>query len=668
MLAMSHSATTEMSIFSIRSCWRIFFRKSSNTQLVYTKAHRPVCNRNESYHNEPMEFSGLSSATAREYLAQYGYNEIIEKKDSLLKRIAQKSFTFISGMLLLAALLSLSSGKLFDFFFILALLCINIGVTLWQEQKADHAIEELNVHLATSVRTLRDGVWHLVPSRELVPGDYVELRTGNIMPADLRVVEATNARANEAALTGESLPKDKVAGDPLYSGSFISAGLITAQVTTTGNRTTFGKTITTVDTHSKVSSLQKDILRISRFLSLLSLGAVLLLTGVLLARHASPLEVLRLDLSLVIAGIPISLPTVMTLIIAFGTISLAKKQVIVRRLASLQELANADFLLTDKTGTLTQNHIAVDSVVAYGSHTSDEVLRLAALLAQQEPETDINAAILQKAPEKALGNPSARGTYVPGDSSRKRTTLTLPEGDGAMTLSLGAPQIIESLCTLNETERAALYRDVDTFATRGYRTLALSRAIGKEEAGMTLVGILSVSDQLRSDAPASIRFLKENGVGIAMVTGDNRAIAQEVATKLDIPGSRILTRAELSHGVETLTKDAFEQTRAFAEILPEDKYALVMQAKKFYTVAANGDGINDLPAVRAADVGFAVANAVDALKSAADIVLLEGGIAVMKDAFIEGRKIFARLYGYSPAHTHSHPYNSLCSRFSTTYR
>ncbi len=591
-----------------------------------------------------MEFSGLSTAAARAYIAAHGYNELPQKRESLVLKLLKRAATPISGMLLVAAGLSFWSGKGFDGSFILVLLVLNIAITVWQEHKADNATEKLNEHLATAAKVLRDGAWGTVPSRELAVGDVIELRSGAVIPADAQVLSANAASANEAALTGESLPKDKRPSDALYSGSYVASGLVVAKVTATGALTNFGKTIGSVDTGSKKSALERQIIRISQLLSALSLVAVMALTWLLLARQAPLSEVLRLDLSLLIAGIPISLPTVMTLIIAFGTLALARQGAVVRRLSALQELADADYLLTDKTGTLTKNKITVDTIETFGGLAEAEALRDAALVAAQDADTAMNKAVLARAGDVRGAKVLA---YIPGDSTRKRSTLTVMDGAAQLTLTLGAPQVVASLCALSQEERAHFDARVEALAARGYRALALARATGAREERMFLVALLSLSDELREDAPEVVRFLRDNGVGVAMVTGDNRAIAQEVSGKLGLVGGILTPAQRPTEGWEGLSPQAFARVAAFAEILPEDKLSLIRSAKRYHTVAANGDGINDLPAVREASVGFAVRNAVDALRAAADIVLISDGIGVMRDAFIEGRRIFARLWAYS---------------------
>lgn len=595
-------------------------------------------------YNSWMATLGITTSQAGVYQKQNGYNEILEKRTPLWKIILGHLFSPISLMLMTASALSFIGESNFDGFFILILLLLNIGITLAQEHKADTAVAELNKGLTTTVRTMRDGTWNIISSRELVPGDVITLKAGDVIPADALLLETNHASADEAALTGESLPKEKNVGDPLYSGSFLASGLVVAQITTIGGHTSFGKTILKADTAPKQSALERDILRISRLLSFASIVAVCILTTVLVISHASWLTVIQLDLSLIIAGIPISLPTVMTLIIAYGVIGLAKKQVIVRRLSALQELANTNLLLTDKTGTLTKNKIGIHEVKSYGTFSSDVVRAYAALVAHEEPEEIINRAFVGHTLPVGISDTH----YTPADSIRKHATLTFTERDTVYTIAFGAPHTIESMSFLADVDHATFLQDVSNFAARGFRTLAIARTEGSREEKMELMGVISLSDELRDDAPQTIQFLAENGIQAVMVTGDDRAIAREIGNTLHLPGDAVISHAELiAQGWDAVNKETFLHTRAFAEILPEDKYELVQKAKNFYTVASNGDGVNDLPAVKAAHVGFAVANAVPALKGAADIVLLTDGISVMRDAFIEGRKIFERLYSYS---------------------
>ena len=595
-------------------------------------------------------YSGLSSEKARQLLKDNGYNEIPEKKVNILQKIVKNFISPISLMLSLAAILSFFLGKTFDGYFIFFLLFLNIAITLWQENKADTAIQKLNEHLAQKVKVFRDKKWDHILSRFLVPGDIIQLASGEVIPADGKVIEAHHVAVNESALTGESLPKDKKEDDTVFSGSFIASGIAIVQITATGAKTNFGKTIFSVEKVIKRSALEKDIISISKFLTILSLIAVVILTVVFLLRKASILELLTLDLSLIIAGIPISLPTVMTLIIEFGVLALAAKKVIVRRLSALEDLANVNFLLTDKTGTLTKNKITIQDVYAYDGFTHNDVLSYAAMLANAESDNPIDTAIKEKVHEQHIAIPSAaKIDFIPADSKRKRSTLIVRKNGKNMVVSVGAAQIIAGLCSFDAKTKQKFEREVETLAQSGYRTLAVAiNKSNKEEKDMKIVGLIALSDTLRPDAKSVLQFLRQNGIGVAMVTGDNRAIAATIAKQLELDGDTVVTKEKLEkmhwNGIDGAF---FQHAGAFAEILPEDKFHLVQMAKKFFTVAANGDGVNDLPAIKAANVGMAVANAVAALKATADIVLLSEGISVIRDALIESRKIFERLYTYS---------------------
>lgn len=591
-------------------------------------------------------FRGLSQTAAQEKLKTLGFNEFSAEKTSHLRKALLWFVSPISLMLLAAAALSLAEGSRFDFYFILGMLALNFMAGFWQEFKADRALLELNHKLSAVSTVIRGGKKMRLPARLLVEGDVVELGVGDVVPADVKLLSSVNFSVNQSAITGESLPVEMAAGKTAYGGAFVATGLAAARITATGQRTMFGKTLASASQAGRRSLLETDILRISKFLSFLSLAAAVVLSAVLIWQRENFFQVMMLDLSLIIAGVPISLPAVMSLIISFGVLKLAGKKSIVRKLAALEDLANVDILLSDKTGTLTQNQIEVEKIIAYGDFSERQIVQTAALAAGRPDRDLIDRAIVKKAGSLPEGYNVV--SAVPADSEKKRGSAVVKHAGQTMRVSVGATQVVAGFCKLAEEENKKFERDVNTAAALGFRSLAVAiNRAGEEEKNMRLMGLLLLSDRLVFDAKESVEFLNQNGIMVKMLTGDNLAIGKRVAGDLGLKGQAVGRGQTLEFLENNPDKAFFQKYSAFCEILPADKLALARAAGRNFRVAVTGDGINDLPAIQAADVGFAVSGAVDALKSAADIVLTSPGIGVIKDAVVEARKIFARLYSYS---------------------
>ena len=599
---------------------------------------------------EKKNYSGLSSEEAGKRIQSYGFNEISVDKQTFFVKILKLIISPITLMLIAAAILSAAIGKLDDFYIIIILIVINLGITIIQEKKADSAVEKLKNKLIVKINVFRDKAWQEIESRNIVVGDVIELKIGTMVPADLKVIESSNLSLNEAMITGESMPSDKNIGDKVFSGSFVSTGRGIGEVVAIGKNTEFGKTITLLETKHKPSTMEKEILNISKFLSILSLTGVVILSLFFIFKHKVNMELLILDLSLIIAGVPIDLPTVMTLITTFGILELSKKDVIIRRLSSLEDFANVDLLLTDKTGTLTKNEINVTYVFSQKPNTDNDVLTYATIAAKEDETNVLNKAVIDKANNSKISIKNYKVlNFIPADSKRKRSTVVIESEKITKLICVGAVQIIEPLCSLTGAEKKNLDYEIEKAANQGYRIIAVAVKSGNsesklEEKNMLFLGLVALSDTPQDGAKEEIEFLHNQGISVKMITGDNHSISKRIAGELKIDGD-MMTGKEFE---SAKNKSAcLNNTAVFTEVLPEDKYNIVVEAKKTHMVAVTGDGVNDLPALKTANVGIAVSGSVDAVKSSTDIVLLSKGLSVIKDAVIESRKIFARIYTYS---------------------
>ncbi len=594
---------------------------------------------------------GLSSKEARRRLRAVGPNEIPEKKVHPIIKFLSYFWGPIPWMIEAAAVLSTIIQHWADFYIIITLLLVNGVVGFWQEHKAENVMEYLKKRLSLMARVLRDGKWVVIPARELVPGDIIRLRLGDIVPADVKLIEGEYLMVDESALTGESLPVEKRVGDVAYASSLVKRGEMTAVVVATGLNTYFGKTVKLVQAAKSMSKYQKLIIKIGDFLVLLTIFLVIAMIAVELHRGMDPLELVRFSLVLVVAAIPAALPAVLSITMAIGAYELAKKQAIVTKLVAVEELAGVDVLCADKTGTLTKNKLTIKDPVPVGEgFTKEDVILYAALASREEDKDPIDLAVLSALERHGLTERYRMYRQVvfrPFDPVTKRTEAVV-EGTGGerFTTAKGAPQVILGLVGADEELSRRVKEIVDEYARHGYRMIGVARTVGGERGRWVFVGLIPLFDPPREDARETIEFLKKMGVRVKMITGDHIAIAREIARMLGI-GTRIYTYEELRKVSHSRAEKMIEEADGFAQVFPEHKYMIVDVLQKHgHTVAMTGDGVNDAPALRKADVGIAVAGATDAARAAADIALLAPGISVIKDAIVTARKIFRRMYSY----------------------
>ncbi|MFD1660664.1 plasma-membrane proton-efflux P-type ATPase [Streptomyces caeni] len=593
---------------------------------------------------------GLSSAQARTRLEQVGPNEIAEQRRSALLVFLGYFWGPIAWMIEAALVLSLLVRHWTDAAIIAVLLAMNGGVAFAEEHQAASAIAALKQRLATTARVLRDTAWATVPVRELVPGDVVRLRLGDVVPADARLLGAA-VQVDQSALTGESLPVGRGAGEVLYSGSVVVRGETDALVYATGAASFFGRTTALVQAAGTAGHFQRAVIRIGQYLIVAALVLVSLTVAVSVARGNAVLTVLEFALVVLIASVPVALPAVLSVTMAVGARRLARRQAVVSHLPAVEELGGIDVLCSDKTGTLTQNRLAVQSPWQAPGVEAADLLGAAALASRAEDRDPIDLAVLAAAPDD-LPHGRVVVEFVPFDPVTKRTEATVSDPGGArFKVSKGAPQVIAALCAGDPAARR-LDAVVQEFASRGYRSLGVART--DATGTWLLLGVLPLADPPRDDSAATVSAARALGLEVKMVTGDQVAIGREVARRIGLgehilPAGTLAASGPAEEGVQRSASAAVvESADGFAQVFPEHKYRIVklLQARG-HIVGMTGDGVNDAPALKQADAGIAVAGATDAARAAADVVLLAPGLSVIVDAIRQAREIFARMISYA---------------------
>ncbi|MGO9647144.1 MAG: plasma-membrane proton-efflux P-type ATPase, partial [Terriglobales bacterium] len=592
---------------------------------------------------------GLSQAEAQKRLTQYGPNEIEEKKTNPFLKFLTYFWGPIPWMIEAAVILSGVVRHWLDFFIILLLLVSNAVVGFWEEHQAGNAIAALKAKLAIKAKVKRDGKWITPAARELVPGDVIRVRLGDIVPADARLLDGDPVEVDQSALTGESLPATRKLGEAVFSGSIIRQGEIDAMVYATGENTYFGKTAQLVQEAHTVSHFQRAVLKIGDYLIILAVTLVVLILAVALFRGDPILSTLEFALVLLVAAIPVAMPTVLSVTMAVGARLLAKKEAIVTRLSAIEELAGVDVLCSDKTGTLTQNKLTLGDPFSVNGIPADQVILDAALASRAEDKDTIDLAVIggRKNDQALKGYQVVH--FQPFDPVHKRTEATVKAADGKQfQVAKGAPQVILEMSINAGEVKPAVEKTVNEFAARGFRSLGVARA--DQEGKWQFVGVLPLFDPPREQAKATIASARQMGVSVKMVTGDQIAIARETARQLGL-GTDILDASGLGdtkHHETAQSAEAIEKADGFAQVFPEHKFHIVdVLQQRGHIVGMTGDGVNDAPALKKADCGIAVSGATDAARAAASIVLLASGLSVIIDAIKESRRIFQRMNSYA---------------------
>ncbi|MGC8969640.1 MAG: plasma-membrane proton-efflux P-type ATPase [Conexivisphaera sp.] len=579
---------------------------------------------------------GLSSAEAEERLRRYGPNEVPEKRRSPIMSFLSKFWGPGAWVLMAAAVMSGILGKMLDLYVVVALLFVNAMISWMHEENANRALELLKSRLQVQSRVLRDGEWRQVPARLLVPGDVVRIRLGDFVPADVKLLSG-EVEVDESALTGESLPLRRGPDELVYSGSIVRRGEATGIVALTGASTYFGRTTELVKIAKPRPRVAAIINRITVWMAAVALALIALLGIVSALRGRSVIEDLPLFLVLILAAIPIALPAMFSVSMAIGARQLAESGALVTKLESIEGGATMDVLVSDKTGTLTLNQLTVNEVIP-ASVDEDTVVLYGALASQEANQDPIDLAFIAEARRRGLDLSRCQQlSFTPFDPSTRRTEAVVRCDGREIAVAKGAVEVISTLHGRDATPMAT------PLAAKGERVLAVAY---REDGRWRLAGLVGIRDPPRPDTPQLISELRRLGVRVKMLTGDNLAVARSIASEIGL-GDRIVRMSEIKEAAQSdalAAAAAVEDADGFAEAYPEDKFTLVRGLQsRGHVVGMTGDGVNDAPALRQADVGIAVSNATDVAKGAAAVVLTKPGLSNIVSLVRTGRQVYERV-------------------------
>ncbi len=591
--------------------------------------------------------NGLTTQEVQKRLAGHGYNEVPEKKESFLSRLKKRFWGIVPWMLEATTIVTLILGKYVDALVILGLLLFNAGMSLWREGKAKAAMGLLKQKLRIQSRVKRDGKWVTVPARELVPGDVVRVRIGDFLPADIKIMDGFLG-LDQSALTGESINVEKSVGEIAYSGSAIKNGEATGVVHAIGTKTYFGKTISLLQQAKPKLHMEEITARVARRLAMIVLASILVVFIFALFAGFKMTLLLPLAGVLLVASVPVAMPTMFTVNMALGSGVLAKRGVLVTRLSASEDAATMDVLCVDKTGTVTMNKLFVEETVPLNGFTNSDVLLFGSLSSKEANHDPIDIAFLKAAKESGVSlEPYVQTGFVPFNPKNRMTEAKIENNGKTFYVGKGSVDSLCVVCHVAEKDAEALTKQAEALSENGLRVIAVAR--GDERASLEIVGLVGVADRIRPDTRETLDKLRELGISVKMLTGDALPIAKNIARQIGL-GDNITTMPKVVEG-EGLAKRVdlmIEDTHGIAQIYPEDKFTIVKALQRLgHIVGMTGDGVNDAPALGQAEVGIAVKNSADVAKDSASAILTADGLGGIITMVNISRTIYQRIYSWA---------------------
>ncbi len=587
---------------------------------------------------------GLSNSEAKNRLEKFGYNEIVEKKNNPLLEFLLRYWGPMPWLLEVAMGLSFVLSHYLEGIIIFVLLTMNAIIGQIHSSSSQNVIELLKKKLAIKAKVLRNKKWSKEDAKEIVDGDIISVKLGDIIPADARIITG-ELSVEQSVLTGESLPAEIQISDIIYSGSIIRRGEATCIVINTGANTYLGKTAELVKIAKPKSHQQEVMMAVVKYMMYLGIAASILVMVSALLMHLSILLILTFVVIFLLGAIPVALPAVLTIVQSVGATELAKKGALVTRLESVEDAASIDIICFDKTGTITQNKLSVVDSISFSGNKKEDVLRIASLTSHSEGMDLIDLAVIEYANKSGVNFYDYKQiSYTPFDPSVKRTEAIIETGGKRFRAVKGAAQVILSLC--HDTDKGTIEeinKTVDGFSKKGYRTIAVARSEGDDLNNLKFVGLLPLADPPRPDSKSMIDQARKLGIKPLMLTGDSIEIAKEISNQIGI-GNNIIRMADIKDLSADQQLKTVSECDGFAEIYPEDKYMIVKLLQSGgHMVGMTGDGVNDAPALKQAEMGIAVSNSTDVAKAAASVVLTESGVGVIIDTVTISRQTYQRM-------------------------